>query len=273
MEREPFISEDLTYMLLQQWQTFDRNLIAGMTTRQDGVSAPPFQSLNMALHVGDDSRQVIANRKRLAGKLNVPLNNWVSAEQVHGSAIRKVEDEDRGKGTTTLQDAIPETDGLYTRQRNLLLTMLFADCVPLYFYAPAEGIVGLAHAGWRGTTANIAGKMVEKWTELEGVPPHHIFATIGPSIGKCCYEVDRRVINEVNQVLETEDSRPYQQIDKNHFQLDLRRLNHQLLIKAGVLDQQIARTSYCTSCHNDLFFSHRKENGKTGRIMSFILLS
>jgi YfiH family protein len=273
MEQEPFIIRDPSYMILEPWENINQNLLAGISTRNEGTSAPPYHSLNVALHVGDQEDRVLANREQITEKLGVNLNEWVCADQVHGSTIQKVENRHKGKGAKTEKDTVQKTDGLYTKERNLFLAMFYADCVPLFFFAPEHGMIGLAHAGWRGTVKNIAGKMIGTWGTRENIKPEQIHAAIGPSIGPCCYEVDHRVISEVDSILNEGDAKPYRQTDEEHFRLDLRRLNFRLLEKAGVPADHIEQTSYCTSCNNDLFFSHRKENGKTGRFMGFMRLS
>src|SRR5699024_6157402 len=135
---------------------------------------------------------------RLAEKFRIPVEQWICAQQIHGDHIRKVGKSDAGKGGTHLDDALLSTDGLYTDASGLLLALAYADCVPLYFFAPYDGLIGIAHAGWRGTAANIGARMVEMWSTVEGVAPRDIFSAIGPSIGACCYEVDKRVIDQVD---------------------------------------------------------------------------
>ncbi len=175
-----------------------------------------------------------------------------------------------GKGTTDYQSAIAGTDGLYTEEARLLLALCFADCVPLYFMAPKHGMIGLAHAGWKGTVKNIAGEMVRLWHECEQIPLEDIYVVIGPSIGACCYIVDDRVITRVDRVLEGEEKLPYKQVSIGQYALDLKELNKVLLIKAGIHEEHIDVSGYCTSCADHLFFSHRRDQGKTGRMMAFI---
>ncbi len=261
------IGEEL--LLLQDWHTFS-GLVAGFTTKQGGFSEKPFATFNLGLHVGDVDRSVQRNRQKLADVLQFPLERWVCCEQTHDSRIEKVTKRDAGKGAVHYQSAIAGTDGLYTEEAGILLALCFADCVPLYFIAPKHGVVGIAHAGWKGTVKNIAGEMVRLWNEREHIPLDDIYVAIGPSIGSCCYIVDNRVINLVRKVLGKTETIPYRDVSLGQYALDLKELNKLLLVKAGIHEQQIAVSDYCTSCAADLFFSHRRDNGQTGRMMAFI---
>ncbi|ANB61642.1 peptidoglycan editing factor PgeF [Anoxybacteroides amylolyticum] len=250
-------------LLMLRWS----NVIAGFTTKQGGFSQAPFATFNLGLHVGDEAIVVEQNRRKLAEFFTIPLEQWVCCEQTHGSRIEKVTARDAGKGTVRLETAIADTDGLYTDEAGILLTLCFADCVPLYFFAPTHGMIGLAHAGWKGTVKNIAGNMVQRFRD-EGIMPEEVMVAIGPAIGACCYVVDNRVIDAVQNVLGTSETLPFYEMSVGQYALDLKELNRLLLIKEGV--QHIEVSNYCTSCETNVFFSHRRDNGQTGRMMAFI---
>ncbi len=258
-------------LLIEQWTSRNPRLLAGITTRNGGVSSPPFSSLNMGLHVSDDPALVLQNRKRLADVTGIPLSSWVVGEQVHGVKAAKVGRADRGSGAVEQATAIPGSDGLYTLEAGVLLTAFYADCVPLFFYAPDHQFMGLAHAGWRGTVSNMAQKMVEAYTDKEGLPHDGLYAAIGPAIGSCCYEVDQAVIDAVNNIAPDCPAAVYKASGRDgHYMLDIKELNRYLLIQAGVPEKNIIVTGYCTSCSDNLFFSHRRDEGKSGRMLSFI---
>ncbi|MFJ7849576.1 peptidoglycan editing factor PgeF [Peribacillus sp. NPDC097224] len=267
--KEPFVLVEDQYLLVDSWRQQNLQLVAGFTTKNGGVSSGCFTSLNTGFHVGDKIGDVQANRRILAEKLSFPLNHWVGAEQTHETHIQQVTTRDCGKGATDYPSGFRATDGFYTRDKNVLLTLCYADCVPLYFYAPTHGMVGVAHAGWKGTVNGIAHNMVEAWIH-EGIKPSEIFAVVGPSICSKCYVVDDKVIDLVRNLLEENDEKPYNLISEGQYQLDLKELNAMIMDKSGIPREQIAVTSYCTSCDEDLFFSHRRDNGKSGRLMSFI---
>ncbi|MDN4523501.1 peptidoglycan editing factor PgeF [Fictibacillus fluitans] len=270
MKAEPFVQHDSLFKLAD-WMIRLPGLTAGITSRNNGSSQPPYSSLNMGFHVGDDPSAVLKNRQSVSQAVHVPLEHWVGTEQVHDSVIRKVTKRDAGKGAKDLESAIKGTDGIYTADQDVLLTSLYADCVPLFFMSPPHQLVGLAHAGWKGTVGKIGAKMVDLWVKEEGVTTEDIFVAIGPSIGSCCYEVDDYVMDRVRQVLPKEKAAlGFQPKGAGHYMLNLREVNKQILIQAGIKESRITETSYCTSCSNQQFFSHRKENGKAGRIMSYI---
>lgn len=270
--KEPFILDKNDHSILQIWANQFPQICAGFTTKNGGFSTSHFSSLNVGLHVDDVVEHVLSNRKKVAEALHLPLENWVCADQTHGDNIAKIDFSMKGNGAFSYQEAITSTDGMYTFEKNLMLVLCFADCVPLYFYSPEDHLVGVAHAGWKGTVKNIAGKMISIWNKQEKIKLNNIYVAIGPSIGSCCYIVDEYVINQVNHVLPNKNIKPYDQISIDQYRLDLKLLNKILLLNAGISPENILMSSYCTSCESPLFFSHRRDKGKTGRMMSYIAL-
>lgn len=266
---EPFVLQEKKYMTVESWSKQNPNLIVGFTTKNGGVSQNDYTSLNVGFHVQDFLEDVQENRRLLADSLDFSLDSWVGAEQTHETDIRRVFRSDAGIGAKEYESSFKRTDGLYTSDKNILLTLVYADCVPIFFYAPKSGFIGVAHAGWKGTVGNIAQKMVRA-LQSEGVSSDEIFVVIGPSICQNCYVVDDKVIDNVQKLLEEYDEKPYNLISEGQYQLDLKQLNMLLLEKSGVFKSHIEISTYCTSCHDDLFFSHRRDKGRTGRMMSFI---
>ena len=244
-------------------------LTAGFTTRNGGFSKFPFTSLNLGLHVADSDLDVVNNRRKLADDLGFPLSSWVVGEQVHQAVIKKVSKNDASAGSESLDGAIKGTDGLYTQDDDILLTSLYADCVPLYFIAPAYRTIGLAHAGWKGTVGEIGPNMIKTWQNEEGIDPKEIHVLIGPSISGEAYEVNDLVIQAVDQCLATNQEKPYVQKENGRFLLDLKQLNKSLLIRSGVQESNIHLSTICTATDQRMF-SHRADNGQTGRMMSVI---
>ncbi|REK77835.1 peptidoglycan editing factor PgeF [Paenibacillus paeoniae] len=280
---EPFVqnirwdtAKEPSLFLLPEWMSVDERLTAGFTGREGGASGEPWTGLNIGLHVGDKEESVIINRKRVTETLGWPFEAWTCAEQVHGNRVAKVTLAERGKGRARMDDTIAGCDALMTDVPGVLLASFYADCVPLYFYAPDQGAIALAHAGWRGTVGEIAQRTVSAMEEAYGVRPEHILAAIGPSIGGCCYEVDGPVITEVERVireLNLTDSLKFdclQMKENGKGSLNLKEINRQIMIKAGILPSRIELTTWCTGCRTDLFYSHRVEGGKTGRMASWI---
>lgn len=259
-----------TQFLTLDWSNYLPGLVAGFTTKEGGRSSSHYNSLNLGLHVNDDTTTVAENRKLLAKLLDFPASQWACSDQVHDNRIEEVTKEEAGKGVFHYEESIKGTDGVYTKEANLLLTLCYADCVPLYFCAPSKKLIGMAHAGWKGTVKDIAGEMVRKWQEREYIHPSEVIAAIGPSIGDCCYVVDDHVIGFVEEKLDKTDIRPYQTVSPGQYSLNLKALNKKLMMKAGIQEENIHVSSYCTSCDSDLFFSHRRDKGQTGRMMSFM---
>jgi YfiH family protein len=266
---DPFILKEKEYFTIYDWVQQFSNLTAGFTTKNGGKSKGAFTELNLGFHVGDQVETVCKNRTLLANQLSFPLNNWVGAEQTHEIAIKKVTKADKGIGARDYSSAFKRIDGFFTLEKNVLLTLCYADCVPLYFLHPDSGAIGIAHAGWRGTVGGIAAEMI-KIFQSEGIKTNEILAAIGPSICEKCYIVDDHVIDLVKNGLEDVEKNPYNKISDGQYQLDLKECNKQILLKAGLSPEHILVTQLCSSCEEDQFFSHRRDEGKTGRMMSFI---
>jgi YfiH family protein len=269
LKNEAFVLCNHPYLAVKPFKELNDRLIVGFSTRKKGFSIESYRSLNFGLHVQDEESSVIANRNKLADELQIPLNRWVISEQVHGSNLKKVSEKDCGSGALQMSSAIKETDGLYTGEKNVLLVSLYADCVPLYFYSATNKVVGLAHAGWKGTVAKIGPKMVQTWIDEEGIPLDSIYVAIGPSIGQESYQVDDHVINKVLEVIPTGMKKPFQETNCGKYLLDLKELNKQLLINVGIKPEQIFLSNYCTYKQAELFFSYRRKQ-QTGRMISFI---
>ncbi|MGM0711242.1 peptidoglycan editing factor PgeF [Brevibacillus parabrevis] len=270
--REPFgLEEDKSVLTLTDWEKHFPGLVAGFTVRLGGESEQPYGSFNMGLHVGDEASRVVANRKKLAEQVGMPFDAWTCADQVHGNRVCQVSA--GGAGKESLDDVIAATDGLFTREKGVLLTSFYADCVPLFFLDPATGAIGLAHAGWKGTVGRIAEEMVKSLQAHCGAQPADIRVAIGPSIGGCCYEVDERIMTQVRTSAQNWETAVTASAAAEKYMLDLRQLNTEILLEAGIAKQHLLVTDWCTSCRTDLFFSHRKEAGAagtTGRMASYI---
>lgn len=263
---EPFHLNTKETLIIKEWQEMIPGLIAGFTTKNGGVSSAPYSTFNFGLHIKDEKTDVIKNREILAKLIDVPLKNWVSAEQVHSSNVELVSAADGGKGATDLKDAIKDTDGLISADSRLLTTAFYADCVPLFFLDPVNRRYGIAHAGWKGTVKEIGAVMTRLLCE-KGAKASNIKVAIGPSISVDHYEVDDQVVKNIpdkwhaESVFKKEDGK---------YSLDLRQLNKMILLENGLKEENIIVSNYCTFRDEDLFFSHRRDKGITGRMLGFI---
>lgn len=231
-----------------------KGLIHAVLTRIGGVSQGPYATLNLGHTVGDDLAAVEENHRRALGALGMEPARVVSPYQVHGARVGVV-------GHAHLGTVQPATDALVTTVPGVPLLMRFGDCAPVLLLDPVRRAVGIAHAGWRSVAAGVVGATIRTMTERLGCDPVHLRAGIGPAIGPCCYEVGPEVAEAVEatcppgaHVVHNANGRPH---------LDLPAAVQAQLRAAGV--EQIENAGLCTSCHVEEFFSHRAEQGRTGR--------
>jgi hypothetical protein len=228
-------------------------VLAVFTSRRGGDSLFPFGELNLGEGVGDRVAAVAANRKQLLTALGLGAATVVWAEQVHGSRVCRVEKTPR---------ACPQADALISDQPGVILGGVFADCVPVFVYDPRRPAVGLAHAGWRGTAAGVVQRTLEAMAAHFGTAPDRCVAAVGPSIGPCCYQVGEEVLRRLRDAL------PWDAELLRSGRLDLGELNARVLEHCGV--PQVNRAELCTSCNRELFFSHRRDGGRTGRMAALV---
>jgi YfiH family protein len=259
-------------------------LVHAFSTRHGGVSRVYGGSaLNLGFTQQDSLADVERNRalfvKDLGGRQSWPL---ITVRQIHSDLIHAV-------------DGVPEQplagDGIITDTPGLLVAIQTADCLPLILVDPKRRAVGVFHAGWRGTVKRIAEKGVGEMRRHFGTSPRSLLAAIGPGVRGCCYEVGEEVRTEFESQFayaaklfrEVKESDPvrekypllfltarapgHSELPVKLF-LDLVEANRAQLLDAGLLAKNIDTNAPCTACHTDLLFSHRTENGLTGRMMA-----
>ena len=245
-------------------------VVAAVSTRRGGVSRPPYDSANMALHVGDDPVAVVENRRRFCSAVGIDPDDLVCAEQVHGNRVARVTESDRGSGATNRSASLSGVDGLLTDVPALPLAVFTADCVPVLLYESARKVVGIAHAGWRGTTLGIARTLVKALQEYFGGDPESCRIALGPSAGPCCYEVGDDVVTAFRQ-----HGHPVELVfsggatGRPH--LNLWEANTLQLEQCGVLRRNVVWTKRCSVC-SSAHFSSRRDGAVAGRNMSVIML-
>jgi YfiH family protein len=225
-------------------------------TRQGGVSPFPWHYLNLAESVGDKRCRVIENRELIFRAFNIQRESVYDVWQVHGDNVICTDTPRPGESPHQKADAI------LTNRKNIALLMLFADCVPILLYDPVNKVVGIAHAGWKGTVLEVGGKTIAQMTKCYSSDPENILAVIGPSIGPDHYSVGSEVIYEVQKAFGPAASQFLEQ-SNGAVKFNLWECNRWILNKAGV--QSIEISHICTACHTEDWFSHRAEHGKTGR--------
>jgi hypothetical protein len=198
-------------------------------------------------------------------------NPLVKIKQVHGDRILVIDEEIAKRPGFPEELLSHSADALITALANIVLTVSVADCVPLLLFDPRNRVIAAVHGGWRSTAARLAEKAIWRMKEVFGTRPQDCVAGIGPSIGICCYEVDEPVIQAFAghyrgwQELVSEKGR-------GRWHLDLPGANEMLLLESGVPRESIFSARYCVSCHPDLFFSHRRDGKRTGRMMGLTML-
>ena len=242
----------------------------GVSTRFGGVSLQPFHSLNLALHTGDEDKNVIENRHRFCKGVGIEADDIVTAEQTHGDQVFLVTKQHVGQGAKKYSESVKNTDALITNVPNIPLMLFFADCVPVLIVDPVHNAIGLAHAGWKGTVAHIGQKTILAMQTHFGTNPQDCLVGIAPSIGPCCYEVDHVVIKALQGAFSNWEELVQPSGDK--WKLDLWQANCQQLEAIGVPSHNISLSKVCTECNHELFFSYRAENGFTGRIGAVMVL-
>jgi polyphenol oxidase len=244
------------------WDLFEGSGVdAVVTTRHGGMSAPPYGSLNLALHVGDFASAVIENRRRALGAFGAGIEDLVVANQVHGTKVSVVGSTEGGRGSRSVADAIADTDGLVTIEPGVVLGVLAADCAPVILFDPDAGVLGCAHAGWRGALGGVIDATVGSMVAL-GAKPSRMMAGIGPAIGASLYEVGQDVVTAADRQLGpahgcTRAGRA------GHWWFDLRAAVEMILLRAGLRDERIVVAAIDTGPPGP-FFSARAE-GRCGR--------
>ena len=251
---------DLLSLKVPSWEERG-GLLHGFLGRRGGKSAGAFAGLNLSFRVGDDPQTVKDNfcdMKKAVGVHNLKI---VTMTQVHGDRIVDVHDK-------RLKEA-GEADAMATEEPGIFLGVLTADCVPILFSARGRKLAAVAHAGWRGTLAGIAAKMVGHLSDRYNVDPGSVEAALGPAIGACCYEIGTDVSEPLIEKWGSRAQKSLQSRDCKQF-LDLRELNRLLLQDAGVPPEQIFEIGPCTRCAAEDFFSYRRDKKETGRQISFV---
>ncbi len=241
------------------------------STRLGGVSKGDCATMSFGFSLGDDKSHVLKNYEIFCRAFGTDSKNCVLSQQTHTSNLKIVTKDDIGKGIYRERD-YSDIDGLITNEKGIVLVTQYADCTPLAFYDPVKGVVATSHGGWRGTVAEIAKKTVEKMTAEFGSAPENILCGIGPNIGRCCYEVDDPVINEINKLSYLDLSACYTVKGGGKYMLDLREVNREILIHAGIRPENIDVADLCTCCNSDVFHSHRATKGKRGTLALMIAL-
>ena len=229
------------------------------TTRFGGVSSGHLSSLNIGIHRGDDRENVLKNYEILASALGFDVHKAVLSHQTHTDTVLQVGKDRHGAGLFAPE--LPECDALITAEPGTALVIFTADCTPILLHDPVTGAVGAAHAGWRGTAADIAGKTVAAMVKAFGSRPEDLQAAIGPNIGPCCFQTDGDVPIAMVAAFGAEAEK-YIRPSGCKYYVNLKEINALALRRAGV--RSIDISADCTACQHHRFWSHRVTGGLRG---------
>jgi len=231
---------------------------AVVTTRHGGVSAGPYDSLNLGGHVGDDPKAVAENRNRLAAALGVDRVTF--ADQKHTDRIAVVDGAAASRGHDGAADAataFPATDAMITNLRGVALAILVADCAPVVLYDPARQAIGVAHSGRVGTLKGIVPKTIAAMTNTFGSSPEDLLIGIGPTIGAASYEIGAAEAAEVTAAFGPEAKQLLTENRPGHALFDLPGAIRQQLHAAGIPSANVHNLAIDTRQSTDTFFSDR----------------
>lgn len=235
----------------------------GFATRTGGVSEGPYASLNLGFAVGDERARVEENHRRLAEAAGAALDALHTVKQVHGDRVLQAAE---GEGTGTLRPQQGEADALWTERPGDWVAVGTADCVPILLVDPDGKRVAAVHSGWRGTDLDISARAVEALV-ARGARPERVLAAVGPCIQRCCYEVSE----ELGQRFTARFGPEVVQAREGSVRLDLARAVRLTLLRAGLKEGHVDVLEDCTACDAGRFFSHRRDAGRTGRHLNFVL--
>lgn len=242
------------------------------TTRNGGVSKPPFASFNLGNYSEDDLAAITENRRRLSEALCIRPDRLIVPKQIHSDKVLLVDDKFLSLPETERSKASEGYDALITRQKGICIGITTADCVPVILYDPRKKVIAAIHAGWKGTVSRIVRATICEMQKNFGSSASDILAGIGPSISRDAFEVGEEVVATFQN-----EKHPVERImirneitGKAHF--DLWKANKLQLLDCGVKEPNIELARICTYTHNDIFFSARREGIKSGRMITGILL-
>lgn len=240
------------------------------STRSGGCSSGNMASLNMAFHTEDSFDRVLENRRRFFELFQADYRQIVSAIQVHGTTIAVFDNSHKGEGALP-HSAKKRCDALVTTEPDLILTAYAADCQLIYFCALDRPLIALAHAGKQGALGRIGSQVVKYLEDQYQVKPGRLLVAMSPAVCRCCYQVGSEDADAFRQAGWREQCY-LEPTAGDKFNLDLGAINLSQLLTAGINNDNIAISGLCTSCNPDLFYSYRRDCGKTGRMIGFIAL-
>lgn len=241
------------------------------STRRGGVSIGPLSSMNLGWDKALDYDNVCQNYKIICERLDLDYEKLVIVDQVHGTRVAYVDEKKCAGGE--MRKKIWRTDGVITDVPGVILTMTFADCVPIFLIDTQQRRIAIVHAGWRGTIDKIVHNALDMMFE-QGSQAKDIVAVIGPSVCQSCYDIGSEVEKQFREhYTEEQCSKLLKRgfgLSKDHQQLDLWAANWYQLREKDILPENIHVSGVCTCCNHSLLYSHRYTRGKRGSLCAFL---
>ncbi len=235
-------------------------LAAGFSTREGGVSAPPFDGMNFGFRRGDNAEHVKENYRLFANAIGALPEGLCAVRQVHSDKVLVMPED--GIYNPFVEGEIADADGSVCGTAGIFPVCYFADCIPILLYEPSAACFGAVHSGWRGTKAGIVGNAVRLMKERYGADPSKIIMAIGPSICPSCFEVGEEVAEQFDK--------KYVIGGYNKPHIDLWSVCEDSAVAEGVDPSNITCLGMCTMEQKDLFFSHRAHGEVRGVLMAAI---
>jgi polyphenol oxidase len=262
------ISEGIGYYTIDSFEETGK-VKTCFSSRVGGVSTDEYACMNLGYKSGDTSSNIDKNISVLCKSTGIRLEDLVLSDQIHSDKCKIVGSGDRGKGIFKDSDIVG-VDALITNNKNTAICIFTADCLPVFLFDTINEVIAVCHAGWRGIVNEILIKSINIMCTNFGSKPEHILAAIGPSIGPCCFSVGEEVITEFRKVFENIDCLVTK--DNNKCSINLWNAGIEQLVTSGIFRSNITNSQLCTSCNSNHFYSYRRDNSKTGRMISILQL-
>ncbi|MGN1043840.1 MAG: peptidoglycan editing factor PgeF [Acutalibacteraceae bacterium] len=263
------IKDAVSYLTFKNFDGFNF-LTHAFSTRIGGVSENCYKSMNLSFFQGDKDEFVEKNYNILFSVLGLNINKIAMTNQIHDNFIKIIKEKDIRSGNLK-SHIYDETDGLITDIPGVALVTYHADCPAVFIVDPVKKVIGVAHAGWRGTVKKIAENLVKSFVNNYNSSPENLVCAVGPSISGECFEVSEDILVNFENLNLINKSYLIKSQNIGKVNIDLPEVNRQILIKNGVRDNNIIKSDVCTKCYCDLLFSHRamgKNRGTNVAVMA-----
>lgn len=241
------------------------------TTKLGGISEGAYATFNTSIFKEDKRENVLNNLNSICKTIGIDYKRLVGANQIHGDNAYIVSETDIGRGVIKSHNLV-KADALITNRNRIPLITYYADCVPIYILDTVNKAISLVHSGWKGTVQKIAQKTLQRMKSEFNTDAKDCLIGIGPSLEQDCFEVDHDVAEKFREAFRYSEDFISKSKEKDKSYIDLWGLNAQMLIDIGVRSECITVSDFCTKCRSDLFFSFRRDNGKTGSLSAIMEL-